>query len=282
MDIRDVVTPTTFPDHYLDEIFKLQLTLVNEYIRIERMPQYPLKLDIKADQVIIKDLIARIVEELGEAYESFLILQSIFNKFIPANPGLHFNLPAGLLPDTFEHALYNFNEELSDALHFYMELLIFTGIYDSRDMEHILKNKGYTSPFPGTPDIPGLLIMSRHFLLKIKALYPKASGLKIVAPISDEFCRCGSFSIQKDTDAAVMHLSWLVTYYLQLARNSLKNKPWKQTGMITDHKNYYSNLYDGFIVLFGLFQYFGMTEQDVYTLYYKKNQINHFRIKSKY
>ena len=72
------------------------------------------------------------------------------------------------------------------------------------------------------------------------------------------------------------------TLAFNIARNTLKNKPWKQTQMKTDEANYRMLIIEGFVKLIEFFEFAGLTEDDIYFLYYKKNMVNNFRIRSKY
>lgn len=73
-----------------------------------------------------------------------------------------------------------------------------------------------------------------------------------------------------------------IVYYLGLMCNCLKNKPWKQTQMLTDRPKFKSYLQASFERIWGIFLYNGLENKDIYTLYFKKNAVNQFRIRSKY
>ena len=70
-----------------------------------------------------------------------------------------------------------------------------------------------------------------------------------------------------------------VIYFLGLAANCLKNKPWKEHHLLTDVTKYRGYLVQAFICLYHLFP---VEENTIYSLYFRKNQVNDFRIKSKY
>jgi hypothetical protein len=75
---------------------------------------------------------------------------------------------------------------------------------------------------------------------------------------------------------------YLVIESIGMAMNCLKNKPWKQTHMLTDVKKYYLHLYNAWCEFFRLLKSEGLTEEDLYILYYKKATVNKFRQRSKY
>lgn len=69
---------------------------------------------------------------------------------------------------------------------------------------------------------------------------------------------------------------------LSVARNFLKNKPWKQTGEMTDEKAYQSEVVIGFIEYLGYLKFVGMDAQSAYVLRFKKHLVNVFRQNSQY
>ena len=73
-----------------------------------------------------------------------------------------------------------------------------------------------------------------------------------------------------------------IVYYLGLMCNCLKNKPWKQTQMLTDRPKFETYLIAAFRRLWGAFKMNNITDADIYSLYFKKNIVNNFRIRSKY
>ena len=77
-------------------------------------------------------------------------------------------------------------------------------------------------------------------------------------------------------------LLWDNTYWLQIARNTLKNKPWKQTEMMTDLNQYEAAIANCTFAMFKFFAFSGFTAESIYTIYFKKNRVNQFRVESKY
>ena len=73
MDSRDIIQEPGIiqGDKYLEEIYSMQKELLSGYIGIEGLPQYPIDINTKASQSLLKDFTARVVEELSEGYESF-------------------------------------------------------------------------------------------------------------------------------------------------------------------------------------------------------------------
>jgi len=202
------------PKHYFITVWGLQKGLVRDYAKIEKLPAYPLNLDLKDSQTLLKDFISRAVEELAEAYEQITVHKD-------------FQL---------------FYEELADTLHFMVETMIFSG--------HL-------------PDFVG----------------PKM--LDIIAENAVE--KPGTAKSKDINFTALAIWMWDVTYLLNLARNVFRNKPWKQTQVITKQPEYILLLRKAFSTfIYGMTNVVGLSKEEIFAEYYKKNQINRFRIKSKY
>lgn len=112
MNILDYKSDEFNKDTWLNEMYEKQLNVAKKYKDIERLPGWPLSIDAKSSQVVFKDFLYRISEELSESYETVVDPST---KVYDEN-GLEL------------HAV----EELADALHFYLELLIYVGIGPER------------------------------------------------------------------------------------------------------------------------------------------------------
>lgn len=268
MDVRDIPIPTTFPKgRTIPEIFRLQGELLDEYLKVEKLEKYPFPIDSPKHQIILKDFIARVVEELGEAFQSYEIMlihqseEKTENKYYTPH-------------------IFNFNEELADALHFFVETMIVTGMTPDTILHYTERNN--TTPpnrehnwhwdhyeLLGYNNIPLHRIVSPGFLLADSVIEAEKSYLG------------GLYLSQRVYDDMAMGL-WDITYKLQLARNTLKNKPWKQTHMKTDEDMFFNYMVEAFNSLMRFTRSVGISEEGLYTLYFRKNEVNKFRIRSKY
>ena len=73
-----------------------------------------------------------------------------------------------------------------------------------------------------------------------------------------------------------------VVYYLGLMCNTLKNKRWKQSQIMTDIPKFKKYLILAWVSLITCFKEAQMTDADIYNFYHKKNEVNQFRQRSKY
>lgn len=82
--------------------------------------------------------------------------------------------------------------------------------------------------------------------------------------------------------ARLKDMTWRVVEELGEAMNCLKNKPWKQTQMETDKDHYLEEIADAFHFFIELCITSGLDAKGLYDLYFRKNQVNQFRIRSNY
>jgi len=263
MDIRDIKEVVKIPrGKELENMFYLQQDLLDHYVSIEGIPKYPFDLNSKNSQVIIKDFIARIIEELGEAFESYEIMMTMFHNGVDEKEMIPY--------------LQNFNEEIADSIHFWLETLIVSGIEVSD-----LKGFYFSDTSKGSILLSWFLYAEGK--VNLDTNYKKFPARYVIKDLDlyDEFLR-GGRKLSKEIMSIMKGYLWDITYHLQLARNTLKNKPWKQSQMMTDEGLYIIKLKDATVSLFKFLQFTGFSPASLYEVYYKKNLVNKFRIKSKY
>jgi len=133
--------------------------------------------------------------------------------------------------------------------------------------------EAFISEFPATDDFNNHphtmeeLSDALHFLTEIFTMLEFDHQEKF-PPIGPEHDKEGSF--------------FLPTYYLGLAANCLKNKPWKSTHVPTDKNKFLKHLREARCALVNIFVSFGCTEEDIWDAYIDKNRINYERINTNY
>lgn len=75
---------------------------------------------------------------------------------------------------------------------------------------------------------------------------------------------------------------YCVIHSLGIAMNCLKQKPWKQTHVLTDTKKFENYIVLAFSELCRVWKSYEMTAESLYIYYFKKNKVNNFRIESNY
>jgi len=75
---------------------------------------------------------------------------------------------------------------------------------------------------------------------------------------------------------------WEIVYEMGLMCNCLKNKPWKQSQMLTDRPKFFYHLNRSWVNMYQLLRQEIGEDKDIYVYYFKKNKVNQFRQRSKY
>lgn len=149
-------------------------------------------------------------------------------------------------PDNLEHFL----EEMIDSVHFFIELNLLCGISP-------LTIRAYYN-IPEEED-------ALEFLLKVMNTLETYS--------KDEL---------KAIPAALLIYA-SIGQGIGNAMNKLKNKPWKQSHMITDEEAFYNSIYPVWLGYLRVLNHkYGLSPKDIFTLYFKKSEVNKFRIQSQY
>lgn len=125
MDIRNIkeVAPDV-ADGQLEKLYDLQRELMKGYLKIEKdLPEWPIDVNSRKGQVVLKDMSARVIEEMGEGYESTGYALELLDKY-----GYNLDIiPMNDRQMLLNH-LQNSNEEQADAIAFYIELMIYSNI----------------------------------------------------------------------------------------------------------------------------------------------------------
>lgn len=228
MNVNDYQAANDDVPCMLKDIFDRQTELMHKYHPIEKAnglllaEDIPLNLHDRMAQYRIKDMAWRVTEEMAEA--------------------------TGALedhPDLVDH----FHEELSDAMHFLVELFISVGIDSTSFAACESSGDRLTGSYA-------------------EAVYDNKARTKYDFTVGD-------------VDQIRIH-SWKVIHELGQGMNCLKNKPWKQSHMLTDVPKFRSYMVRAFYAFLRLCAVSGMSDKDVYGMYTRKNQVNQFRQRSKY
>ena len=294
MDSRDIKEEPSIPkdNKYLESIYEMQKQLLDSYISIEGLPKYPLNVNTKTNQLILKDFTSRVIEELAEAYESLLLVEELTitkqNWFTISSTSI----------DSFVECmnhLQNASEEMADALHFFIELLIYTNI-QPEDINSYIESKlpkNKRQNFPNTLEY-GMALgkqwlsnmnqipdVKRKNLVNLIHKYEQVKVDFNIPEYNIKLLHCGEDYNYELYNSYKSYL-WDITYELNISRNFLKNKPWKQSQMMTNESAYQEEIVKSFILFLGTLNIMGVNGSNLYYIYFKKNKINQFRIKSKY
>lgn len=284
MDIRDVQQePEVINDgKYLESIYELQKVLIDHYVGIEGLPPYPVDVNTKKSQVLLKDFTARVVEELAEGFESHLLIDELteLNQYWINEDGKSKDYVQMI------NHLQNLNEEQADAMHFMTELLIYCNV-QPEDIQSWIDKKAKENQFTYEKSEGDIITNAMEYIwckYEDELDFRVSPKVNLVKFLSDDKLKYvpGARLLCIALFPASEKLLWAVTYHINIARNCLKNKPWKQSGVMTDETLYQSKVVEAFVHMMGYFALIGMGSKDIYYLYFKKNHVNQFRIKSNY
>lgn len=286
MDIRNIreQAPQVSDKSYLEHIWELQKDLLKGYIgKIEKdLPMYPIDIHSFKGQQVLKDFSGRIIEETAEGYESTSYALDLAEKY-------GFNLSA-MGKNDFEmllNHLQNSNEEQADAMAFYVSLFLYANV-EIQDIYDYCKTKfHYVCENLGDIMNIGLQLHRRSgYVINQQNLFPILTDEALEDAGKDvEYVRSyipaftESCTESHDLDG---HMLWSVAYHINIGRNFLKNKPWKQTQELTDVTRYDEQIVLGFIKYMGYLSAVGFTPRSLYVLFFKKHRINEFRQTSGY
>lgn len=293
MDCRNITEPApeVKDGKYLEKMFELQRDLMDGYIKIEGLPKPPLNVNSKSAQVVLKDMASRSVEELAEGYESTHLACEIMEKH-----GWNLQTLSEKEYRMLLNHLQNTNEEQADATAFYLELLIYAGVNEDMLREYALETCGDelnpTVPLLDALMFTGIKLISEfnplmHAVLeemqryKYSLLNPEMFDGEKEYEKAKEYIP-GFRGLSPVSHHNEMSILWQIEYHIGVGRNYLKNKPWKQTGELSDEDQYFSNLYQGICKLFGYHALMGLTPEGLYSIFWKKHCVNKFRQKSMY
>lgn len=280
MDIRNIKEPVPKVENLniLQEMYVLGIEQFNGYQGIERLPDYPLNINNPKSQVILKDFIGRVIEELTEGFESTDAVVSIYQKYGWNND----RLTQEEYTEVLNH-LANANEEQADALGFFFTLLVYSNILP----EDILAYKGEKNLFDVMAEGVKELIIRYPDYQKV-AKYPILNPEDWVGDVDQpEWDKIVSYTPGFHNMSDLSHESeklylWEIIYTLNKARNLLKCRTWKQTSVMTREDEFQESLAEAFYLYMGFLGMNGFNPKNLFELFFKKQRLNLWRQKTNY
>lgn len=292
MDIRNITEPTPVlgdPELYLYHIYELGKEQLAGYSKIEDIPQdFPLDINTAKSQVILKDFIGRVIEEFTEGFESQLKISEIMT---PVGWNIR-RIDGETYAQVLNH-LQNANEEQADAIGFYITLLLYSNILPDdffsyyEEMEEakasnktldFLMSYGVSLLYKLCPDINfqavGFTLFNQPILNSFDYENANFDTIKSYTP--------GFNAISPTTLVIQSTILWWVIYYLNQARNLLKNRPWKQSQEMTKELDYQEALVKSFLLYLGYLAYTGFNQESLFELFFKKQRLNLWRQRTGY
>lgn len=286
MDIRNIkIEAPGLPEGHLEFLYEKGEEQLVAYKRIDDYGKYPMDVNTRKSQAILKDFIGRIIEELFEGYES---MEQVVDILIEKG----FNV--GALVDSectdILNGLQNANEEQADALGFFISTLLFSNILPEDIYSYSTKVLGRKPN-----NLNELMSIGANRLYLKDALDNLHKRFNIFNEDMMWWLQAKEYKIEDlfEYTAGFHTISgnelyyerdqlWLVVYELNKARNLLKNRPWKQTEVMTKELEFQESLVKSFIYYLGYLADRGFDQDKVVTLFNRKQALNMWRIKSGY
>lgn len=252
--IKDVHLPAEV-EITLKQMFEARRYLTDKYIE-RRMIQYDYRFPLLDDgpfQDFIRQEMGNLQEEVFEAIQELEIqLDSRTAKEIDLN---------------------KIHEEHADVLHFWLEILLYSGL--DENWLHI-----YTTKLLNENNIEWVANTDTLFNL-IQYVQIKESFSRPIRGIQLDIDdpNFNPYLIAIKTDR-LNHNLVASLKYLNISRNHLKNKYWKTKHTPTNIESYHQNLMEGFLYYLKYLRVLGYTSNVLIETFLKKNIINIYRIES--
>lgn len=287
MDIRNInLERCNLTDLSLPKLFDFGKDQLDKYLDIEGLPKYPIEVNTKKSQVILKDFISRIQEELSEGYESLCEISSILSDV-----GWNISLIKDYKP--ILNSLQNANEEQADAMGFFITLMMYSNILPEDILSYISHDSNSTIE---VKDIDGIMSYGISMLLNttgtLTSDYLLNKGysifdINIAEELELDYYNINSYSpgfhnISQISMDIQVNCLWIITYNLNIARNCLKNRPWKQTSVMTKELDFQESIVRSFIMYMGYLAISGFDGNSIAKLFIRKQQLNLWRISTGY
>lgn len=279
MDIRNIKEPVPqlSDSDILSSMYELGLEQFNGYKEIEKLPVYPLDINNPKSQIILKDFIGRVIEELTEGFESTDAVVDIYQKYGWNNDCL----TEEEYTEVLNH-LANANEEQADALGFFFTLLIYSNILPEDILAYNNAKNLFEVMAIGVKEL--IIKYPDYHIKKYPILNPEDYVGDVDQPEWDKLVSYtpGFHNMSDLSHEAEKLYLWEVIYELNKARNFLKCRPWKQTSVMTKEIEFQESLVKSFYPYMGFLALNGFTTQGLFGLFFKKQRLNLWRQQTNY
>lgn len=276
LDIRNIKEPVPKVENILQEMYVLGIGQLNGYRQIESLPEYPLDINNPESQVILKDFIGRVIEELTEGFES---TNEVFD--LCSKNGWNMEMLNEEEHQSILNSLANANEEQADALGFFFTLLAYSNILPEDILSYNKAKDLFEVMAIGVKELV-IKYSDYHNLLKFDIIrkedfYEDEGKWEHINSYTPGFHQMNELS----HEAEKLYL-WEVIYELNKARNFLKCRPWKQTQVMTKEIDFQESLVKAFYLYMGFLAMNGFTPLGLFGLFFKKQRLNRWRQQTNY
>lgn len=276
MDIRNIKEPVPKVENILQEMYVLGIGQLNGYRQIESLPEYPLDINNPKSQVILKDFIGRVIEELTEGFES---TEEVFE--LCQKNGWNIEMFNENECQLILNSLANANEEQADALGFFFTLLVYSNILPEDILSYNKAKNLFDVMAIGVKELvvkyPDYQNLLKFDIICEEDFFDEDGKWEQIISYTPGFHKMNELS----HEAEKLYL-WEVIYELNKARNFLKSRPWKQTQVMTKEIDFQESLVKAFYLYMGFLALNGITDQGLFSLFFKKQRLNIWRQNTNY
>jgi hypothetical protein len=259
----------------LPRIFLMQRGYINRLLEMGKFKPFPLRIDHKDDQVFLRELIGFFVEELIEAHEKY------------EEAALHIlTTPESLIEmGKVNEAIESYNEELADAIHLLVEIMIVSNI-DEEDVlsfyQKLMTEQNVLASFNSRCALTSALQYAIYINGR-EGITAARLHTKTMQKEQMNWMMVGGRSISANLLEMKKSLMFDIIVSINKAKNCLKNKFWKESKVETNVEQYQVLLMDTFIKMFMYLNLAGYTKaQEVFAIYFYKHQRVLQRLNEKY
>ena len=278
MDVRNIreEVPNIKETEVLPQMYILGLEQLNGYRQIESLPEYPLDINNPKSQVILKDFIGRVIEELTEGFES---TNEVFD--LCSKNGWNMEMLNEEERQSILNSLANANEEQADALGFFFTLLAYSNVLPEDILSYNKAKDLFEVMVIGVKELvikyPDYQNLLKFDIICKEDFYEDEGKWEHINSYTPGFHQMNELS----HEAEKLYL-WEVIYELNKARNFLKCRPWKQTQVMTKEIDFQESLVKAFYLYMGFLAMNGFTPLGLFGLFFKKQRLNLWRQNTNY
>lgn len=244
-----------------------QEELMKHYQEIEFFPDWPLDLDAKENQTLLRKFGERFLQELSEAFSEVETTWGLIstNQQEQAKEGCK-----------------RFNLEIGDSICFLLELLLFSGITEDDLkgwLENLIKEEPSYQALIKPDEVLSSLLKLAHFRNMNEGFTINAEEMMQVMPMIEIVKNANHewLGIRRMSEGFCNKIAiycWYITHGTLKALNLLKNKEWNQTERVTNKFLYQTELVGVLVMYIQFMQYIEKSEESIwksYNLAYLKN-----------
>ena len=258
----------------LEGMFLYRRKLLDLYIEKEMLPTYPVDLSERAAQDFIRDLMGWFVEEMVEAISEWNQMVKIMQEEV---------YTSNEQTKKFHDLQAKLTQELSDAMHFMLEILVYSDIDPDQMLGYYndrLVQEGVHADFMTADALITGMMHSRNLNILSDDARTSVFQAYSIPQLPDE-ALAGS-KIGPELVVLIERMCWALTEALFKAKKSLKKKYWKVTEDETNIGVYKEGLMDAWVFFLTLLDLFRMDDKMIYAHYEEKNLINQQRLLNNY